>query len=380
MKLHHLSASSAKLFEQCEAQWSAKYVGGGGEPSGEAANLGSAIHEALEQFLIYLLAIGRPVAMKTYEDRLYDFYKEAYWERMSSSEMFDEGQKMLVDWINRHEADYWQDRQVVSLEQRLEMPLETEYGVIPFVYIIDRLDQHENGELEVVDYKSGRWQLNGYDLRHDIQARSYATAIWKNNPDQDLYWVTFDYLRGDAVGVAFRATECSAHYAYLVRLAERIIESDGTKETVNPGCRFCLRKQKCAALAKYDVADGTIGAPVEELLAKRVELDALQKAVEQMISDIDATVKVELKESDAPELGEEGGVTVSLTSRRSRVVDSEAVVDVIGPEAALKFVKVGVSELDELMENANPNEEAQLKKAVSWKSGRSRLSYKQPKK
>lgn len=374
MELHHLSASSAKLFEACEAQWQARYEGGGRTGSGDAADLGTALHEALELFLSKVDS----KSIKTGWDQLYDAYKEAYWSHMSSPEMFAEGSDMLKKWYARQIEDIenWHERTVLSFEERTEMILETKYGDVPFVYIIDRLDQHADGEIEVIDYKSGKWQQNGYDLRHDIQARSYATAIWRRFPGQSLYWVTFDYLRNEPVGVSFRAAECEAHYQYLVRLAERIIESDGTQETLNSMCRFCIRKHHCKALYRYELVDGTATEDVDKLIGKRLELSYMQKAIEAMMADIDNAVKAELMESDDDELVS-GDVTVRLTSRRSRTVDSEAVIDVIGPEAALGYIKVGASDIDQIIAESDSEEDvAALRKAISWRNGRSNLSYK----
>jgi len=379
MKLHHLSASSAKLFESCEAQWHAKYEGGGIDVGGEAAGLGSALHVALEQFLSNVDS----GSFKSGWTQLLDAYKEAYWEQMSGPELYEEGAEMLKGWFARQLDDYanWIAKTVISFEQRSEMILETKYAPIPFVYIIDRLDQHEDGEIEVVDYKSGRWQQSGSDLRHDIQARSYATAVWKLYPNQNLYWVTFDYLRNEPVGVSFRSSECQEHYNYLVRLAERIIESDGTKETLNSMCRFCIRKSKCKTVARYEVVDGTIGEDVNTLVRRRVELGHLQKAVEASLADIDEAVKSELKSSDEVELDVDGVTVFMAPGRRTRVVDIEAVLDVIGKDEAEDYIKIAATELDVIIKRYEEvgADSSKLKKAVSYRNGRSTLRYREPK-
>jgi len=371
MKLHHLSASSGKMFESCEAQWSARYVTGGADVGNDAAALGTACHAALEALF----------AETKWDDpecwtKLLDHFDLAYAEAMSDPSHHEEGVGILRNWFNQQDAQMWDGRNILSLEERLEMDLETKHGVIPFVYIIDRLDQMDDGDLEVVDYKSGRWQLNHKQLRNDLQARSYATAIWRRFPDRSMYWVTFDYLRDNPVGIGLRPAECEAHYDYLVALAERIIESEGRQETINSGCRFCMRKTQCKTIAKYEKVDGTLTDEPDKLIARRSELMHVQKAVETMMKEIDTAVEAELEGSDDLELVGADGTVVSVSSSRRRSVDSSRVLKVIGTEASADYVKFGVGELQKLIAAADDEDAIELKKAISWTNTRLALKYK----
>lgn len=342
MKLHHLSASSAKMFEACEAQWGAKYDGGGMDIGGEAAGLGSAIHTALEK----LVALDEHLGADAW-DKLLAHYDDAYWQELPTAEKYDEGKKIIGDWLARTD---WSGRTVLSTEDRLEFMLETKYGEVPMVYIIDRLDRHDDGDLEVVDYKSGVWTLSYEQLRSDVQARTYATAIWKSHGAQRV-WVTFDYLRSNPVGVRFTAEQCQDHYNYLVRLAERIIESDGTKETVGSGCRFCLRRSECVSLRRYAQNNVALTGTLGQLIARRAEIDAAQKALTESLKELDGVLMRHFDESGETELVGDQGQKARLASRRYRQVDSDGVAQILEPAMLARYATVSVSAVDELLAN-----------------------------
>lgn len=375
MDLHHLSASSAKTFEGCEASWFARYETKGEGVGNDAASLGSACHTALERWVEMYAMDAFPLNLGP----LIDAFEDAYWEEMSDASLLEEGRDLLESWFKAIDREAWAERKIVSLEVRSEIGLETKFGTIPFVYIMDRLDEHPDGEIEVVDYKSGRWQLTAEDMREDIQAKSYAMAAWLMKPGQRLYWVTFDYLRDQPISTAFRAEECKTHYEYLVALAERVIAADGTKETLGSGCRFCIRKHKCETLKSYVKVDGTIVEDFDSLVERRNELKAVQTTVEGMLKDIDGAVQLELEMSGEPELEAAGGTIVSFKSSRRRQVRTEQVVEVIGTEVALDYVRIGVGEIDRWMRTATPEDKQALEGAIFWANGRPTLTYKNKK-
>ena len=250
MDAHHLSASSVKAFLACPAQWRARYVNASGDMSGEAATRGTTFHLALERFV----QEGRHLDPDGF-GHLQGHWSQAWDEVMRQPRggvEYLNGGLLLQQWWERQN---WDDRQVISTERRTEFMLADAKKPIPFVYIIDRLDETPSG-IEVFDYKSGRFMLNHDGLRNDLQAISYATAVWLEHPDQRRYWVTFDYLQGDPIGVAFGPDQCEAHYRFLCDVADEIADSDGDEERLNSQCRFCDRKFSCKALASHMNAGG----------------------------------------------------------------------------------------------------------------------------
>src|SRR5690606_25707099 len=172
-------------------------------------------------------------------------------------------------WHKRHVSDGGLTNEVLSVEQKLNFPIKTSAGMIPFTYILDRLDKIENGVYEVVDYKSIRAYIRPEELKGKIQPRAYALAIQIQYPDAEKIFVSFDMLRhNEKIGVTFTRQDNIDTYRYLQRAAERIIatDEDKTEETINEECKWCIKKTTCDTLAR-SVAAGTVHSLTIEQVA-----------------------------------------------------------------------------------------------------------------
>ncbi len=171
----YLSPSSASSFEGCPRRWKFKYVDRLPEPSGQAALVGSFAHLVLEH-LCQLQAPERTIdAAKT--------LARALWENFEADDDYI-SLELSADDARAFRWNAWQciaglwaledpaNVDVVSTEEKVRTTL----GDVPFVGIIDRVDQ-VNDELVVTDYKSGT--LPGIRWRDDKiqQVLLYAAAL-----------------------------------------------------------------------------------------------------------------------------------------------------------------------------------------------------------
>ena len=342
MHVDHLSASSVKLYLACPAQWRARYVHKGTGMSGEAANRGTVFHLALER----LVNSGDHLGSSPYP-RLVELWVEAHGEVIGGLlplEAMEATNALLRKWCERQD---WDDREVISTEQRTEFMLHDAANPVPFVYIIDRLDRTHAG-IEVIDYKSGRFMLNHDGLRNELQALSYATAVWLQHPDQRRYWVTFDYLQGDPIGVAFTPYQCEAHYEFLCKVADRIAADDGEEERLNSMCRFCDRKHSCQALKNHMGGGGYLGLDQPELVSKRVELAHAATAIKTALEEIDGVLVPIFEKDDTLETltGFDPDHKITLASTSRRFVDMEIVQQHLSDADLASYGKLGVKDLE----------------------------------
>ncbi len=171
----HLSPSSASSFDGCPRRWKFKYVDRRPDPPGQAAVVGTFVHEVLEH-LCQLDPTERTL------DRAKVLARELW---PATAELEDFAELDLSDDDAR--AFRWQawlaiaglwdledpaDVDVVATEQKVT----AELGGVPFLGIVDRLDRI-NGRLVVSDYKSGT--VPGIRFRDDKlqQVMLYAAAI-----------------------------------------------------------------------------------------------------------------------------------------------------------------------------------------------------------
>lgn len=332
MKLESLSASSAKLFESCPSAWRARYARPeGGRPqelAGDAATLGTVIHATLEDWV----AGGNHMNLMSVpgmEHAILELYQDKYWKYFSHGERYVDGEHMVLDWVNRTS---FEGRTVVSTEKKSSFDLRTSAGKIKVVYVLDRVDMKDDGTVEVVDYKSGVRNTSPDVLRNDVQARTYGLAAQVQFPDVERVWVTFDMLRYGEVSVSFTKKDNRQTLRYLEGLAERILVSDGTEETLNVGCRWCVRRHNCTAIQAHLDEGGPLSLnDIDDMASRRDRYDIAIRALETMRGELDDAIIDYADELDL-ETFEAGGVKVSVTSRKSRSLDATRFADALGPQ------------------------------------------------
>ncbi len=178
----YLSPSSASAFDGCPRRWHFKYVERLPDPPGEAAVVGTFVHEVLEHLCQFDPA-----------ERTLDRAKELARELWPAVETHDDfaALELAADdarafrwkaWLAI--AGLWELEdpatvEVVATEQKITADLDG----VPFLGIVDRLDRIK-GRLVVSDYKSGN--LPGVRFRDDKyqQVMLYAAAIEASEGEQ----------------------------------------------------------------------------------------------------------------------------------------------------------------------------------------------------
>ncbi len=178
----YLSPSSASSFDGCPRRWKFKYVDRRPDPPGQAAIVGTFVHEVLEH-LCQLEPDERTL------DRAKVLAREL-WPTVTGDEDFanlelsdDDARAFRWQaWLAI--AGLWDledpaDVEVVATEQKVT----AELNGVPFLGIVDRLDRIK-GRLVVSDYKSGT--IPGIRFRDDKlqQVMLYAAAIEAMNGEQ----------------------------------------------------------------------------------------------------------------------------------------------------------------------------------------------------
>lgn len=344
MKLASFSASSAACYESCPARWRATYGNGRiPEVSGSAANLGTVCHAVFEAWVRnghYKTA--EPATTMAIATTLYD---EMYWQHFADRSRYGEGWALVQKWLERQ---VWTDREVLMIEEKLNFPLETSRGTVPFNFICDRVDRRANGDVEVIDYKSVSFPVQPADLKDRIQARAYAAAAHRLYPDAKRIWVTFDLLRYEPVGVVFTAEEGADTERYLLGLAERILADEDAPETINDECRWCIRRNVCDTLARSVAVTGELITDPIVAAARRYELDCTRRAIDAQVAELDSVVLKHLAEIDGASY-EAGGFDVTAFSGTRRSAKAADVAAVIGSDAAIGMSDIRISELDAYM-------------------------------
>lgn len=371
MGLKSLSATQAKMYENCPAQWQAVYGSGSYPPDvdNDAAKLGQTLHAALESFVGDFMVGGCDRAAFGDFEVLQAYFLKEYENRFTGTSHYKPGVTMLANW---HAATTLLDgRKVLHTEQKKRFRIPVRDSEIPVNFVLDRHDLRANGEHEVVDYKSSAVPVQPDQLGDDLQARIYALGVQLEYPEADGVWVTFDMLRYDSVSRWFTKDENRETYRYLRRLAERIVNDKTFAETLNPDCRFCIRRFNCATLNSHTKAGGPLSiSDPDEAANRRRELANAETAIKNMREQLDAYLLRYAEENDILEwYTDETVVTIGASKRR--VFDHDVVLGIVGPDLMARQGNVTLSTIDRWLEGdeLTVEQRSQLRQAIDKKYG-----------
>ena len=174
--IKNLSPSRASQFKTCPRQFKFANVDKIKEPTTEVQAKGTTVHQALEDLF------DLPQSERTTE-KLHNLFRDAWTKVRSNDEHHDlfESVEEERDWgvdglklLN----NYMQIEDPTSFE-----PLERERWVRGSIEdlnlrgILDRMDRNHNGELVIIDYKSGKAPMAKYKEPRFFALKLYALLI-----------------------------------------------------------------------------------------------------------------------------------------------------------------------------------------------------------
>lgn len=309
---------------------------------------GTACHAALEWFVQAMLRDSN-IPDLAY---LKLAYENVYWTLMPDGSFLDDGRMMLTNWYERQN---WTGRTVVCTETKETFDLTTPDGVVPVTYIWDRGDSLDDGRtIEVTDYKTVQAYVSPAELNNRVQAKLYALAAKLKFPNAERIVFTLDLLRHQPVSRTFTTEELREFYIYLRRMYARMLADDGSKETINSNCGYCVRRHACDALKSHVDAGGIMGLTDPVVLADRRRVIADHaKALGILKSDLDDRIITHCQEQDILDYATTDTL-VQITSKGTTSIDQDRVAAIIGDTEAkdLGYPKITAAKLKKYLDKA----------------------------
>jgi hypothetical protein len=372
-----LSASALSTAELCLARYWAENSIYGRSISGGAAGVGSSVHYGLEH---YVKAAYIEKKIEPTLSNLLTYYQMGYMTVFNTAELegpeYEDGLELTRKWHKRTEIN----GEVISCEKKdnFAVPF-PDKSTVPLNYIFDRLDRTGPSSYTVVDYKTQRWALSPTDLDAKIQARIYGLAVQIEYPDAEEIWVKFDLLRHDEVGIRFTREDNKRTWAWLKRAAARIYEfeydpAESRKfETLNPDCKWCVRKTECETVGNNVTAGGIFSiTDISEAVNRRANLKYQMDAAKAAIDELDKMFMKEAQTLDQLEFrSDTAKLNIGISSRRA--VDADRVEHVVGSEIFRKYgsTSISMSDIDKLLkgDEISPEQKNELKSLIYRKVG-----------
>lgn len=150
------------------------------------------------------------------------------------AEAYGEGKNIIEKHIERESK-----RTVTSETLFVERNLKFEYDHFRLVGRIDRLDQHQDGTLEIIDYKSGREHVSDEEVGDDIAMAIYQLLVSKLYPGQPVKATILALKSGEQASAQMSAEELDVFEKDIYQLGCEIVSADDFYDRIPVFKRLC---------------------------------------------------------------------------------------------------------------------------------------------
>lgn len=254
------SVSRINLFDQCPLQWKFHYLDKIPESSTPEAQIGSAVHTAIENYIKQSLNGKRKLSVN-------ELVAEAT-STVSNSEILGQVNRIFQDFLLTHEFN---GRKILGVEENISQDI----GKYKFRGRLD-LIEIDGSIVTVTDWKSGRRIFSQSECNNSLQASAYALLLHKEYPNLrgiERFLCKFDFLRHNQIIETNRTPrDLKLVESYLVKKMDTI--TDAVKKGDFPPrpshlCEWCGYASRCPIDIK--------ASSPEELASRILVLEAVLK-------------------------------------------------------------------------------------------------------
>ncbi|MFI5385261.1 MAG: RecB family exonuclease [Fimbriimonadales bacterium] len=194
MRKPSLSPTKLSTYLACPVKYRWTYVDDRGKWYLRAKSyysFGTTLHRALERF--HASEDGgietTAQALAAYEESWID---AGFSSAEEMAEAYHEGKEIL----ERHVEDY-KKRETRGRVLFVEKQIKLDMGEFDLTGRIDRVDEHEDGTLEIVDYKTGRDEVSAKDVETDIAMGCYQLLLSRGFPGRPVIATIYALRSGE---------------------------------------------------------------------------------------------------------------------------------------------------------------------------------------
>jgi RecB family exonuclease len=251
-----LSPTKISTYLACPVKYRWTYVDSRGKWYLRAKSyysFGNTLHRVLEQFHAQG-ELGVPTT-----DEVMALYDESWIDAGFSSaeemaEAYGEG-KMILE---RH-IEEAKRRPFTSQTLFVERQLRLDMGEFVLIGRLDRVDEREDGTLEILDYKSGRDTVNEEDVKFDLAMCCYQLLLRNKFPDRPIVATIIALRTGASATSALSDGEAEEYAADLRTLGALILNEEYYEltPTIKPLCPRCDFLPLCRKHEEFAESYGT---------------------------------------------------------------------------------------------------------------------------
>ncbi len=137
------------------------------------------------------------------------------------AEAYHEGKEILERHVTEHVK-----RESTAKVLFVEKQLRSDFGLFDLVGRIDRVDEHEDGTLEIVDYKSGRDAVTPEDVSTDVAMACYQLMLRELYPDRPIVATIYALRSGMHASHSMPEVELDEFRADITKLGGEILTQE----------------------------------------------------------------------------------------------------------------------------------------------------------
>ena len=131
---------------------------------------------------------------------------------------------------------------------------------------VDRIDRHPDGTLEIIDYKSGRWETTSEEVAESLAMNCYQLILRHLHPDTRVFATIYCLRSGVSASAELAGTALEEFERDLLELSKEILEQDymSLKPIAIDICPDCDFHSLCKRYWKSQKADILHDEPFSE--------------------------------------------------------------------------------------------------------------------
>lgn len=218
-----LSPSKITTYLACPIKYRWTYVDDRGQwyvKARSCYSFGSTLHRALERFHDSnesgVETVGEVLA--AYDE---SWISAGFTSAEEMAEVYGEGKQILERYVEETRAE-----SATSKTLFVERQLRLDMGAFSLVGRIDRVDEHEDGALEIIDYKSGRHAVCADDVAADVAMSCYQLLLRELYPDRRIMASIQALRTGNKASYSMGPDELRAFEDDIRFIGEQILAHD----------------------------------------------------------------------------------------------------------------------------------------------------------
>lgn len=184
-------------------------------------SFGSTLHNVLQEYHEQGAA-STPEQMT--EDLATKWIGAGYESETQEAEHREAGQQIVRAYHEAHQERIAAQVETIATEKTITCDM----GAFKLSGRVDRIDRHADGRLEIVDYKSGRWETTPEQVANSLAMSCYQLILRRLHPDTPVFATIYCLRSGIAASYELAGEELLEFERDLLQLGAQILEQDYT--------------------------------------------------------------------------------------------------------------------------------------------------------